>query len=204
MQIKNCFLDSQNTFPCGSMSLGELVRRSGKEYLWEERSGVTTDTVVMHYISAADSSPDEPFCLASILKIYCDCGVSCHYMVERTGAVLNLVPEPMKAWHCGPSIMPEQDNRTGVNDFSIGIELVATADSGFTDAQYRSADELARALKKRFGPAIAFVGHSDIAGERAVALGLRELPKSDPGPLFDWARFRHNLDEPSSGSDPTW
>jgi len=36
---------------------------------------------------------------------------------------------------------------------------------------------------------MAYVGHDMIAGERAVALGLRKEPKVDPGPLFDWDFF---------------
>jgi N-acetyl-anhydromuramyl-L-alanine amidase AmpD len=33
-----------------------------------------------------------------------------------------------------------------------------------------------------------------IAGERAVAMGLRKEPKVDPGPLFDWGFFHRIVD----------
>jgi N-acetyl-anhydromuramyl-L-alanine amidase AmpD len=38
-----------------------------------------------------------------------------------------------------------------------------------------------------------YVGHEDIAGKRAVRRGLRVDIKTDPGPNFDWIRFRRDL-----------
>jgi N-acetyl-anhydromuramyl-L-alanine amidase AmpD len=38
-----------------------------------------------------------------------------------------------------------------------------------------------------------YVGHDQIAGERAVAMGLRKEPKTDPGPLFDWDFFMEKV-----------
>jgi len=41
------------------------------------------------------------------------------------------------------------------------------------------------------------VGHSDIAGQRAVALKLRADAdvKEDPGPKFDWSAVKKKLSE---------
>jgi AmpD protein len=127
------------------------------------------------------------------LELFVRFGVSSHYLVDRDGVVRQLVPERKKAWHCGGSIMPAPDSRQGVNDFSIGIELVATEDSGYTDAQYESCALLCRDIEGRHGR-VHYVGHQDIAGEKAVALGLRADVRRDPGPLFDWGRF-HALRE---------
>jgi N-acetyl-anhydromuramyl-L-alanine amidase AmpD len=47
--------------------------------------------------------------------------VSCHYLIDRDGAVYQLVEEQDRAWHAGPSFY------AGLNDwnnFSIGIEMV--------------------------------------------------------------------------------
>jgi AmpD protein len=85
--------------------------------------------------------------------------------------------------------MPLPDLRTGVNDFSIGIELVATALSGFTDAQYASLGQLCNQLQRTQAHPFAFWGHEDVAGEKALAMGLRADIKLDPGPLFDWPRL---------------
>jgi N-acetyl-anhydromuramyl-L-alanine amidase AmpD len=85
--------------------------------------------------------------------------------------------------------MPEPDNRIGVNDFSIGIELMATEKSGFTMLQYKSLCNLCDSIEMRYGRTFSYVGHDQIAGERAVALGLRKEIKQDPGNLFDWQYF---------------
>lgn len=192
MEIVECLLSADNGCVLGDMTLGERVRASGAEHLWERR-GLPVDTIVVHYVSAAGLDPFRPYDRALILGIFCSYGVSSHYLVGRDGGVVRLVPESAKAWHCGGSIMPEPDNRTGVNEFSIGIELVGTHDSGFTDAQYGALAALCRDIAARWGPRLRIVGHEHIAGGRAVARGLRADPKCDPGPRFDWARLSAGL-----------
>jgi len=197
--INKCLLDDKNDYPIGASTIGAMIASSGKEHLWEERSSCigidvvdtinTIDTVVIHYMSAIDITPDDPYNFGQLLKIFCDYGVSSHYLINREGEIYNLVPESKKAWHAGPSIMPEPDNRTGVNEFSIGIELTATTDSGFTDAQYKALSELCVDIENRHHKKMIYVGHDMIAGERAVSLGLRKEPKVDPGTLFDWDYF---------------
>ena len=49
----------------------------------------------------------------------------------------------------------------------------------FTDAQYAEVARLTRDIRGRY-PIEDIVGHSDIAPGR----------KTDPGPYFDWARYR--------------
>ncbi len=51
--------------------------------------------------------------------------------------------------------------------------------SPFTDPQYSVLAGLTRALRARY-PVTDLVGHSDIAPGR----------KTDPGPYFDWGRYR--------------
>ncbi|MBD3240894.1 MAG: hypothetical protein GF331_09935, partial [Chitinivibrionales bacterium] len=192
MEIAECLLSEDNRCPLGNATLGERVRAGGADRLWELRPR-PVDTVVVHYISAVDIEPSRPYDRDLILGIFCTYGVSSHYLVERDGAVMRLVPESAKAWHCGGSVMPEPDERTGVNDFSIGIELVATHDSGFTDAQYGALVHLCGDIGARWTSPLRIVGHEHIAGCRAVARGLREEAKCDPGPRFDWGRFAAGL-----------
>src|SRR3546814_20785823 len=47
--------------------------------------------------------------------------VSSHYVVEEDGTVYRLVPEDRRAWHAGVSYW---QGRRGLNDVSIGIEIV--------------------------------------------------------------------------------
>jgi N-acetyl-anhydromuramyl-L-alanine amidase AmpD len=189
MKIHDCLLNDKNKFVVKNTTVGALIAASGKRQLWGSRGGGVIDTIVIHYMSAVNISPNDPYNLGQTLKIFCDYNVSCHYLITREGEIYHLVPEEAKAWHCGGSVMPEPDNRRGVNEFSIGIELMATAKSGFTAPQYDALRWLCADIKKRHGENMARVGHDHIAGARAVALGLRSEPKTDPGPLFDWGFF---------------
>jgi len=102
--------------------------------------------------------------------------VSAHFLIRRRGELLQFVPCSGRAWHAGESTW---NGRAQCNDFSIGVELEGTGEAPFTAAQYRQLARLTRALQARY-PIRTVVGHSDIAPGR----------KSDPGPHFDWARYR--------------
>jgi N-acetyl-anhydromuramoyl-L-alanine amidase len=105
--------------------------------------------------------------------------VSAHFLIRREGEVIQYVPCELRAWHAGAS---SWKGRERCNDFSIGIELEGTDYGPFTDAQYGSLAELTRALFAHYG-ALDLAGHSDIAPGR----------KTDPGPEFDWARYRRSV-----------
>jgi len=104
--------------------------------------------------------------------------VSAHFLVRRDGEVIQYVPCELRAWHAGVS---SWKGRERCNDYSVGIELEGTDYLPFTDEQYASLADLTRALLERYGP-LELAGHSDIAPGR----------KTDPGPHFDWARFRRS------------
>ncbi|MCX7726687.1 MAG: N-acetylmuramoyl-L-alanine amidase [Chitinispirillaceae bacterium] len=178
----------------GKIEVGNSEVETNKEFLWSERTNKNVDVIVIHYMSAIEISKKHLYKIENIIKIFWNYSVSAHYIISRRGKIYRLVPEEFKAWHCGGSIMPEPDNRTGVNDFSIGIELMATESSGFTISQYNSLVKLCSSIEKRWGKKMTYVGHDQIAGERAVSLGLRNDIKSDPGPLFDWVKFFEKLE----------
>ena len=46
--------------------------------------------------------------------------VSAHFLIERSGKLLQFVPVNKRAWHAGESVCL---GKSKVNDFSIGIEL---------------------------------------------------------------------------------
>jgi len=109
--------------------------------------------------------------------------VSAHLLIRRDGQVVQFVPFPERAWHAGASML---EGRTRVNDFSIGIELEGSDYAPFEEAQYRALVDVTRALQTAY-PGITperIVGHADIAPER----------KTDPGPYFNWERYRRALD----------
>ncbi len=105
--------------------------------------------------------------------------VSAHFLIRRDGELYQFVPCGARAWHAGES---SWKGRAQCNDFSIGVELEGTGAAPFTDAQYERLAALTRALKARY-PIRDIVGHSDVAPGR----------KDDPGPQFDWARYRGML-----------
>jgi N-acetyl-anhydromuramyl-L-alanine amidase AmpD len=189
MKIIPFLLDLNNSAVVDGISVADRVRLGGKEHIWSERDSGAVDTVVIHYASAVNLDPKHAFDMRLIIKIFCDLKVSSHYLITRAGGIFLLVPEEKKAWHCGGSIMPAPDSRRGVNEFSIGIELIATPTSGFTKKQYAALSRLRKNMEKRYGKPLTFVGHQDIAGKRAVRLGLRKDLKVDPGEAFDWKGF---------------
>jgi N-acetyl-anhydromuramyl-L-alanine amidase AmpD len=188
MKIIKTFLNSDNSMVVRGSTISQRILQQNKQHLWSEREKGVVDTIVVHYISAIEAIPDNPFEMEAVLELFCEYGVSSHYLINREGVVYQLVPEEKKAWHCGGSIMPAPDEREGVNEFSIGIELMATHDSGFTEEQYDALAAICREIEKRWDIKI-YTGHENIAGKNAVTLGLRREVKTDPGPLFDWEKF---------------
>ncbi len=110
--------------------------------------------------------------------------VSSHFLIRRDGELIQFVPCNRRAWHAGQS---EWRGRSRCNDFSIGVELEGADDQAFADSQYEMLAMLTHALQSEF-PIRDCVGHSDIATPRGR--------KTDPGPHFDWARFRAMLERP--------
>lgn len=105
--------------------------------------------------------------------------VSAHFLIRRSGALWQFVPCAKRAWHAGESAWC---GRSRCNDFSIGVELEGADDVPYAEPQYHVLAQLTRALQSAY-PIAAIAGHCDIAPER----------KTDPGPSFDWPRFRRAI-----------
>ena len=111
--------------------------------------------------------------------------VSAHYVVDRDGTTIQMVDERRTAWHAGVS---ELGGRTGVNDFSVGIELVNLNDGKdpYPEAQYQAVKRILEDLRRRWEiPDDHVVSHAAIA--RPVGR------KSDPVG-FDFARLLRLVD----------
>lgn len=105
--------------------------------------------------------------------------VSAHLLIRRCGEVVQFVSLDDRAWHAGQSCFAGEEN---CNDFSIGIELEGTDDDAYTEAQYALLAAVSETLLAQYEQLErgSIVGHSDIAPGR----------KTDPGPAFDWNRYR--------------
>ncbi|HET9653295.1 MAG TPA: 1,6-anhydro-N-acetylmuramyl-L-alanine amidase AmpD [Usitatibacter sp.] len=108
--------------------------------------------------------------------------VSSHFLIRRDGELMQYVPCELRAWHAGAS---RWKGRERCNDFSIGVELEGADDVPFAEPQYDTLVALTRAIFERYGE-LDIAGHSDVAPGR----------KTDPGPFFDWARYRSDLARP--------
>lgn len=133
----------------------------------------TIDTIVLH--SSYNPNGNDPYSVDKIVEIYESYGVSAHYLIARDGTIYQLVDDGNIAYHAGVSKMP--DGRKGVNDFSLGIEIMNKEDTNFTKAQYGAINSLVSFLKKKYGIK-HIVGHGDIAPDR----------KTDPW-NFDWKQL---------------
>jgi N-acetyl-anhydromuramoyl-L-alanine amidase len=158
---------------------------------FDQRSGDSTvDLLVVHSISlppgefggnalcelftnTLDSSSHVSFAGLEALR------VSSHFLIRRTGEVIQFVSCLDRAWHAGVSSF---EGRTSCNDFSVGIELEGTDADIFTAEQYEALVVITRQMLVRF-PIFAAAAHSEIAPDR----------KTDPGPGFDWSQLLNPL-----------
>ena len=137
----------------------------------ERRGGAVPRLIVLHY-TAMES------CGAALERL-CDpeAEVSAHYLIGADGEVLSLVAEEDRAWHAGAGAW---GGCKDVNSASIGIELDNDGKVPFAEAQMAALEGLLPGIMERWDiPPEGVIGHSDMAYMR----------KSDPGPLFDWARL---------------
>jgi N-acetylmuramoyl-L-alanine amidase len=113
--------------------------------------------------------------------------VSAHYLIDRRGAVTQLVDEAQRAWHAGEGSWRGQED---INSRSIGIELDNTGDTPFSEPLMAALESLLAGILARWRiPPEDVIGHSDLAPGR----------KQDPGPRFDWARLaRQGLAGPTT------
>jgi AmpD protein len=155
-------------------------------------AGIAIDLLVIHHISL----PPGKFGGPGIVELFTNrldpaadpsyaplagVKVSAHFLIRRGGGLVQFVPCAKRAWHAGESLWK---GRARCNDFSIGIELEGTGEVAYTDAQYARLAALTRVLQAQYR-------FSDIAGHSDIAPGR----KSDPGPSFDWERYRALLQE---------
>ena len=107
--------------------------------------------------------------------------VSCHYLINRKGTIMQMVKENKIAWHAGVS---KWKNIKNLNKNSIGIELVNKGHffgyENYSNLQINSLIKLCSKLKKKYKiHKENFLGHSDIAPYRKI----------DPGEKFPWKKL---------------
>lgn len=173
----------------------ENVRRVESPNCDDRPAGTDIELLVIHAISLPPREYGGPYIdqlftntlqdeAHPFFKEIADLKVSAHLLVDRSGMITQYVPFNRRAWHAGES---EFNGRQACNDFSIGMELEGCDEQPYSQAQYRTAAEVAALLMANW-PQInreRIVGHCDIAPER----------KTDPGPFFDWQHFFSLIEE---------
>jgi N-acetylmuramoyl-L-alanine amidase len=104
--------------------------------------------------------------------------VSCHYLVDLDGEIVQLVDEELRAWHAG---VGSWQGEIDINSSSIGIEIQNAGHSAgspaFPEIQMQSVAQLSRDIMQRHAiPPQNVLAHSDVAPGRKI----------DPGETFDW------------------
>lgn len=148
--------------------LKEWPVRFVKSPNFSSRRGSVIDCIVLHHTGTLAPKLDR--------FIAPDSKVSSHYVIPRNEeeGIIQLVDVGFKAWHCGRAKIWGAEH---VNLFSVGVQLVATKDSGYTDFQYEACSQIIADVMNR-EPAVVFnriVGH-----EAIVDRG------NGPGPLWRW------------------
>ena len=103
--------------------------------------------------------------------------VSCHFLIDKSGDICNLVDISKRAWHAGQS---SWNNCLDINSHSIGIELHNSGNEDFTPLQLKSLVKLLKELMSDNG-----IKSWDILGHSDVSIGR----KIDPGIKFPWHKL---------------
>lgn len=137
--------------------------------------GTKVELLVLHYTGMASGQSAVEWLCNPASK------VSCHYLVDEDGSIVQMVDERRRAWHAGVS---QWHGNIDVNSRSIGIEIQngghAAGCPPFPDKQMQAVGSLCLDIMMRnaLSPRDV-VAHSDVAPGRKV----------DPGEAFNWARL---------------
>lgn len=125
--------------------------------------------LVIHH---TDSNDDVP-----TINIFKEKEVSSHYLISRTGEIIQFVDEKNRAFHAGASYWNGVDD---VNSYSIGIELSNDMKAEYTEEQIKSLIILSKDIMKRYGiKKDMVVGHLDVSPGRKI----------DPYINFPWDKL---------------
>ena len=126
-----------------------------------------------------------------------DLNVSAHFLVDRDGTIVRLMPETWMARHV-----------VGLNHLAIGVENVGDAGRYPLTAAQRAANvALVRHLLARFPGITHLIGHHEYLGFEAHPYFQEREPdyrtrKGDPGPAFMRAVRAELQDLPLAGPPP--
>jgi hypothetical protein len=89
--------------------------------------------------------------------------LSYHYLVDRDGRIVNILPDNLVGWHAGNTDkMPKINNSN-----TVSISMVAKDDTDVTPQQIASATSLESKLSQKYGfPKTNVYGHGEVASHK--------------------------------------
>ena len=145
---------------------------SASPYHEARKNGLKPSILLLHYTDMVSAEVARQWLCAAESR------VSCHYLVDEAGNIIQMVDEDLRAWHAGASIWR---GLADINSASICIEVHNVGhEAGYPDfpaAQMRGVIALCQDICRRHGIRPERVlAHSDVAPGRKI----------DPGEKFDW------------------
>jgi len=71
----------------------EVIKNHLPSYCYSKYKFKSVDGIVVHFISAKNILPGDPFNLKAIFGIFKQYSVSANYLIRRDGTIVELVPE---------------------------------------------------------------------------------------------------------------
>ncbi|MFL2882939.1 MAG: N-acetylmuramoyl-L-alanine amidase [Pelagibacteraceae bacterium] len=153
----------------------KLIRLNSPNFSKKNRNNSAIKYIIIHYTGMQSRRASINRLLSLRHK------VSCHYLIDRKGIIIQMVNDKNVAWHSGKSRWKKIKN---LNESSIGVELVNKGHrlgyEKFPKNQIKSLEILCKKLIKKYRINNKHIlGHSDIA----------PLRKKDPGEKFPWYKL---------------
>lgn len=151
---------------------------------------ISVEGILVHSIHAGYYHDGDPHSVDAVIRLLAEYRLGYHWLIDRGGTEIELVPLPLRAWHAGKSVWR---GREDCNSWMAGIALIGGQDDEpYTDAQYD-------ALARRTGRIVTqypverenVTGHEFVSGDDVRGEGKG---KTDPGPAFRWDRYNHAID----------
>lgn len=190
------------------------------EYCYSGRLLTEVGGIIAHYFSCSNVDPENQFDPEACFNLFCDLNLpynkrkhyllgpyhkekmynrlhaSAHVMIDRDGLIYELIDSKYQAYHAGRSLM---NGRKNCNLYTIGVELLGTNTSGFTEEQYIAFAGYCSSQMQLHGFGIDWIQGHDQVRHAAIQSGQSAGKKYDPsgasdgtGDNFDWAKL-HSL-----------
>lgn len=181
------------------------------DYCYSGRKIDKVDGLVIHHFSCMNVDPGNQFDIDACYNLMVDLNLprsqrehylkddrcnegrfyaSAHAFIDRDGTLYQLINYGLKANHAGASMMADRHN---CNEFTLGVELIGTSNSGFTEAQYDTLAEFCAEQMAEHDFDEEFIQGHDTVRNAAIQDGKKSARKYDPsgqwdgnGTNFDW------------------